>query len=398
MSAIAISADSVGKKYKLGKVINSDLRSVATNLFKRNNSETQDFWAIRDISFDVNSGETVGIIGKNGAGKSTLLKIFSKITAPSLGKIEIYGRLASLLEVGTGFHPELTGKENIFLNGAILGMTRKEIRESFDEIVDFAGVEKFLGTPVKHYSSGMYVRLAFSVAAHLQPEILVVDEVLAVGDYEFQKKCLGKMQDVAGEGRTVLFVSHNMSALKRLCKRGILLEKGQLKFDGLVDEAVDKYLNSDDNNLNVSFQNDGSAIAVTRISISSLGQSSEIFDINDDVELNLDYSVNEVSPNLSIVVVVRCAGFPIFQYFDSEIKYLEKGDFQASIVFPAPFFKEQNYTFSVFVGQLRTKPIQAFEDVVGIQTIMSDIQHSNPFSKERPGVFANHINWNTNKL
>jgi len=203
----------------------------------------EQFWALRDINFEVRRGEVLGIIGRNGAGKSTLLKLLSRITDPSEGRIEIRGRVASLLEVGTGFHPELTGRENIFLNGAILGMTRAEIRRKFDEIVAFAEVERFLDTPVKRYSSGMYVRLAFAVAAHLEPEILIVDEVLAVGDAEFQKKCLGKMQDVAGQGRTVLFVSHQLGMVSRLCESGIHLSSGQIALQGTMADVIDSYLN-----------------------------------------------------------------------------------------------------------------------------------------------------------
>jgi lipopolysaccharide transport system ATP-binding protein len=202
---------------------------------------TEEFWALKDVSFEVKEGEVLGIIGRNGAGKSTLLKILSRITEPTSGRVTIDGRVASLLEVGTGFHPELTGRENLYLNGAILGMTRKEIKMKFDEIVDFAGVEKFLDTPVKRYSSGMYVRLAFAVAAHLEPEILIVDEVLAVGDAEFQKKCLGKMQDVASVGRTVLFVSHNMAAVSSFCTRAILMEKGKIIENSNVIEVINIY-------------------------------------------------------------------------------------------------------------------------------------------------------------
>ncbi len=204
---------------------------------------SEDFWALRDVSFEVKPGEVVGIIGRNGAGKSTLLKILSRITEPSTGRVQLKGRVASLLEVGTGFHPELTGRENIFLNGAILGMSRVEIKRKFDEIVAFAEVEKFLDTPVKRYSSGMYVRLAFAVAAHLEPEILIVDEVLAVGDAQFQKKCLGKMKEVSRGGRTVLFVSHNMAAVKSLTTRGVVLKSGSLVFDGASDVAVQFYTN-----------------------------------------------------------------------------------------------------------------------------------------------------------
>lgn len=205
-------------------------------------STLNDFWALRDVSFDIKQGEAVGIIGRNGAGKSTLLKVLSRITPPTEGQITLRGRVASLLEVGTGFHPELSGRENIFLNGAILGMSRKEIRSKFDEIVAFAEIERFLDTPVKRYSSGMYVRLAFAVAAHLEPEILLVDEVLAVGDVEFQRKCLGKMGEAAKSGRTVLFISHNMSAVSALCSRAVILKNGRLTGDGPVDEVIGDYL------------------------------------------------------------------------------------------------------------------------------------------------------------
>lgn len=206
--------------------------------------EVEEFWALKDVSFEVKQGDRVGIIGKNGAGKSTILKILSRITEPTKGRIKIRGRVASLLEVGTGFHPELTGRENIFLNGAILGMSRKEIQRKFDEIVDFSEVSHFLDTPVKRYSSGMYVRLAFAVAANLDPEILIVDEVLAVGDAHFQKKCLGKMESAGKEGRTVLFVSHNLSAIQNLCTKGIFFESGEVKFNGNVNTAIETYMSA----------------------------------------------------------------------------------------------------------------------------------------------------------
>ncbi|HTU22597.1 MAG TPA: ABC transporter ATP-binding protein [Gemmataceae bacterium] len=223
------------------KVLRSPLRR-----FRGGGMSREDFWALKDVGFDLQAGETLGIIGRNGAGKSTLLKILSRVTKPTTGEVELRGRVGSLLEVGTGFHPELTGRENIYLNGAILGMTRGEITRKFDEIVAFAEVEKFLDTPVKHYSSGMYVRLAFAVAAHLEPEILIVDEVLAVGDTEFQRKCLKKMGDVAGQGRTVLFVSHNMGAVQTLCRRAVLLERGRVKQIGGSREVVAEYLKAGD--------------------------------------------------------------------------------------------------------------------------------------------------------
>ncbi len=260
---VVIRAEGLGKKYVIGHAAEREryvaLRDVlvrgAHNLWRKTadmargravvaGDEVEEFWALKDVSFEVKRGEVLGIIGRNGAGKTTLLKILSRITEPSEGRVTIRGRVVSLLEVGTGFHPELTGRENIYLNGAILGMTRVEIRKKFDEIVAFAEVEKFLDTPVKRYSSGMYVRLAFAVAAHLEPEILMVDEVLAVGDAEFQKKCLGKMSEVAGGGRTVLFVSHNMQAVRRICAGGILLSSGHVEHMGNVEDCIACYLKS----------------------------------------------------------------------------------------------------------------------------------------------------------
>ena len=256
-SDIAIKVENLGKKYVINhekgngddnfrEVLIGAMKKIITSLnpFSKSikqESTTEDFWALNDVNFTINRGDKVGIIGRNGAGKSTLLKVLSRITEPTTGKIHINGRIASLLEVGTGFHPELTGRENIYLNGAILGMNRKEIKAKFDEIVAFAEVDKFLDTPVKRYSSGMYVRLAFSVAAHLEPEILVIDEVLAVGDVEFQKKCLGKMGEVSKEGRTILFVSHNMNAIEQLCNKGILLSQGKCKYFDSIAKAIDSY-------------------------------------------------------------------------------------------------------------------------------------------------------------
>jgi lipopolysaccharide transport system ATP-binding protein len=262
MSNIAIQVQGLGKRYRIGRSTqrHDSLRDAITHAatapfrnlrqlrrlsrFGEEGAADDVVWALRDASFEIRVGETVGIIGRNGAGKSTLLKILSRITEPTAGRVKVYGRVGALLEVGTGFHPELTGRENVFLNGSILGMDKSHIRSKFDEIVEFAGVGAFIDTPVKRYSSGMYLRLAFAVAAHLEPEILVVDEVLAVGDMEFQSKCLGKMQDVAGEGRTVLFVSHNMGAVTNLCRRGIFLQSGTVAADGPMPVVVRTYMSS----------------------------------------------------------------------------------------------------------------------------------------------------------
>lgn len=259
MSKSVIKVQNLSKRYRLGlkekqsetlagqigNIVKSPWQNLKRlrDLNRFNEEDESVFWALKDVSFEIKEGEVLGIIGKNGAGKSTLLKILSQITEPTSGKIEIHGRVASLLEVGTGFHPELSGRENIYMNGTILGMTRREIDSKLDEIIDFSGVEKFIDTPVKFYSSGMKVRLGFSVAAHLDPEILIIDEVLAVGDYEFQKKCLGKMEDVSkNQGRTVLFVSHNMASIQNLSSRGLLLELGQSIFQGDIQVTVDKYV------------------------------------------------------------------------------------------------------------------------------------------------------------
>ncbi len=265
MANLAVRVENLWKQYRVGRQPErySTLRDTMAGMFRAplrrmqglmagqgtvSSASDDQFWAVKDVSFDIRRGEVVGIIGRNGAGKSTLLKILSRITEPTRGQVSLYGRVGSLLEVGTGFHPELTGRENIQLNAAILGMKREEVAEKFDEIVAFAEVEKFIDTPVKHYSSGMYLRLAFAVAAHLEPEILIVDEVLAVGDAAFQKKCLGKMEGVAKEGRTVLFVSHNMQAVTRLCERVILLDAGGVAGDGPAGQLVTRYLSSSDGN------------------------------------------------------------------------------------------------------------------------------------------------------
>ena len=296
-----ISIHQIGKQYRLGEVQPYyTFRDTFSNLLRPRKHDRQNtFWALDDITFNVAPGEVVGLIGRNGAGKSTLLKILSQITPPTRGKIQLHGRVASLLEVGTGFHPELTGRENIFLNGAILGMAQREIRAKFDEIVAFADIEAFLDTPVKRYSSGMYVRLAFAVAAHLEPEILLVDEVLAVGDAAFQRKCLGKMDEVARTGRTILFVSHNMAAIRRLCHRSVLLENGRLTADGETDNVITTYLSHISDGASATEltsrpdrTGDGRA-QFTHVRLLLDGQPSEALVTGKPAALLLDYKVSD---------------------------------------------------------------------------------------------------------
>lgn len=315
MADLALRVEKLWKQYRVGRQPErySTLRDSITNAFRspvgvlqsllrgqgnRRPAGDDHFWAVKDVSFDIRRGEVVGIIGRNGAGKSTLLKMLSRITEPSLGQISLYGRVGSLLEVGTGFHPELTGRENIQLNAAILGMKREELAAKFDEIVAFAEVEKFIDTAVKHYSSGMYLRLAFSVAAHLEPEVLIVDEVLAVGDAAFQKKCLGKMEGVAKEGRTVLFVSHNMQAVTRLCERVILLDNGGVVGDGPAGQLVTRYLSSSEGSTKLREWDDpvrapGSDVVRLRAvrTRAEDGQPTDLVDIRKPVGVEIEYDV-----------------------------------------------------------------------------------------------------------
>lgn len=330
MSDIVIKVENISKQYRLGQVGTGSLSHDVNRFWyklrgkedpylkigevndRSIKGESEYVWSLQDINFEIQQGDAVGIIGRNGAGKSTLLKLLSKVTKPTTGKIHTKGRIASLLEVGTGFHPEMTGRENIFLNGAILGMTRKEIRRKFNEIVDFSGVERYIDTPVKRYSSGMYVRLAFAVAAHLESEILIVDEVLAVGDADFQKKCLSKMGDVSkGEGRTVLFVSHNLASVSNLCNRGILIEKGKIISDAPIDIVVNQYLDQSYNEDNLPFRkyhDSGKIISVQSIEIGRMEnfeylQSSE-FLMNQPITLNVFIRVKSPVKNVKLSLVI----------------------------------------------------------------------------------------------
>ena len=324
MSDIAVRVENLGKRYQIGQAKSGDFRESFNGwmdkLRGRSNgkvAESKEFWALKDINFEIKKGEAVGIIGRNGAGKSTLLKILSRITEPTKGRFEINGRVSSLLEVGTGFHPELSGRENIYLNGTILGMKRREIKAKFDEIVAFSGVDKFIDTPVKHYSSGMKVRLAFSVAAHLEPEILIIDEVLAVGDAEFQKKCLGKMDEVSkNEGRTVLFVSHNMGAIESLCSIGVTLNDGNVMFKGKISDAISHYFKKNKktenkvsdveielfNHPNKKYINNfGLQIAKTLIN----GEQTNLLTSGDSIKFEFHYRLKEQISNPVLGIIIK---------------------------------------------------------------------------------------------
>lgn len=302
----AIEVKELSKKFNIGKQTR-DIRETIRNLFSTPKSKSNEIWALKDVNFDVNEGEVFGIIGPNGSGKSTLLKILSKITYPTSGKAILRGRVSSLLEVGTGFHHELTGRENIFLNGSILGMSKREIKNKFDEIVDFSGVEKFIDTPVKHYSSGMYVRLAFSVAAHLEPEILLVDEVLSVGDMSFRQKSMGKMNEVASEGRTVILVSHNLGTIKNLCSNGLFLNNGKIIKYGSINDVINSYHNSYSNGNRLQEVNYSSgAIAVNSIDLINDSKfGSNIISCGDDIKIILKYDRKEKLKHLMVKLIFR---------------------------------------------------------------------------------------------
>ncbi len=384
-----IKVENVSKVYNLGTISSGTLaedvnRMVARAFGKEDplrkvthlEANSNIHIALRDVSFDVKDGEVLGIIGKNGAGKSTLLKILSRITAPTSGAIKMKGRVASLLEVGTGFHPELSGRENIFLNGAILGMTRNEVARKFDEIVDFSGVEKFIDTPVKRYSSGMYVRLAFAVAAHLEPEILIVDEVLAVGDADFQKKCLGKMKDVsANQGRTVLFVSHNMTAVKNLCNRGIFLRQGQILQSGTADEVVAYYQSHEFNDSFVQNWEYETAPGNDKIKAKSVkaipylkpGQDAITPDTAIDIEYEFWNEIDDTPINLSLFVN-NISGEPIFNIHSPLVK-LNKGLHKGVCKIPPNLLNDELYTISIMTVQNMETMLFNMEHIVSFEVV-----------------------------
>ncbi len=415
-----IQVENLGKKYvirhqqkgayrykALRDVMADGLKSLSQKVrhpgksFKPANQE--DFWALKNVSFEVKQGEVVGIIGRNGAGKSTLLKILSRITEPTTGRIRLKGRVASLLEVGTGFHPELTGRENIFLNGAILGMSRNEINRKFDEIVEFAETTQFLDTPVKRYSSGMYVRLAFSIAAHLEPEILVIDEVLAVGDAAFQKKCLGKMESVAGQGRTILFVSHNMQTIRNLCTRGILIEKGMVNSDTSIEESLTNYNQSLRNlrfNVSTGVKDSSSRRGEGQVRFTEItllddhDNEAFYFSMGDRIRFRLSYQVFSNVKELGLLIRLRSGvtGEPITSDFHtlstSELDY----QFQKTIVieWATSNVLPGEYPLYFWLGDFQTHPYDVVDDLTHPLVITANIAASSKdlHPSSSMGVFA----------
>jgi lipopolysaccharide transport system ATP-binding protein len=388
MSDIAIKVENLSKKYIIGHGQSGSLRETLSNAWQgaigRQRTDEEEFWALRDINFEIKQGEAVGIIGRNGAGKSTLLKLLSKITYPTTGKITMNGRVSSLLEVGTGFHPELTGRENIYLNGTILGMSRKEVKSKFDEIVAFSGVEKFLDTPVKRYSSGMYVRLAFAVAAHLEPEILIIDEVLAVGDGEFQKKCLGKMDEVAKGGRTVLFVSHNMSAIESLCSSAILLNTGLILEKGPVNKIVNSYFKT--NTEKFKAIKDEFVVLNNVLIIDRNNQEIENIYVDEEVGVLVNYTVlkNGCNPKVSIYLNSP-ANEPILLNIDSIYLPDQNNKSISKILwFPKYFFNGGTFNIDVAISSIIPHVLHLYEKAIARFTIIDKLD-----SKNRQGFTGN---------
>ncbi|CAN5376304.1 ABC transporter ATP-binding protein [soil metagenome] len=388
-----------GRRYKaLRDVVTNGVKGIFQGRRKAKTSSTEEFWALKDLNFDIQQGDRVGIIGRNGAGKSTLLKVLSRITEPTSGSIKINGRVASLLEVGTGFHPELTGSENIFLNGAILGMSRAEIRRKFDEIVAFAEVEKFLDTPVKRYSSGMYVRLAFAVAAHLEPEILVVDEVLAVGDAEFQKKCLGKMQTVSGEGRTVIFVSHNMLAVKSLCTKGILLNKGKIESIGEMESVISSYITGAKLNVAsfIEVGKEAAGIRINSVTISNNGVSGN-FNISDDLVFEIDITGYQAYGSININLFFKDSEDTLIFATCSEMEEFQPGRYNYKCTIPKNTLNDNVYSLDLMaVGDGANVLIQ-LKDIIFIEGV--EVKRDGPWMGKFPGLIRPlYYKWSKTKI
>jgi lipopolysaccharide transport system ATP-binding protein len=428
MSDTVIRVENLGKKYVLSHQdqesfptlrdrLSKGIQSIAHRFQKPGkeifNPAREEFWALKDVSFEIKQGDRVGIIGRNGAGKSTLLKILSRITEPTTGKIHIKGRIASLLEVGTGFHPELTGRENIFLNGAVLGMSKTEIQQKFDEIVDFAEIEKFLDTPVKRYSSGMYVRLAFAVAAHLEPEILIVDEVLAVGDSNFQKKCLGKMEDVASKGRTVLFVSHSMETVSRLCNTAILLNNGAVQCAGSTDKVVSSYLKSDFGTTAKRSWNDISKapgneiVRLCQVNIhDENGRVTDSFNITKPIGITMIYAVLKNNQQFTHSInLYNEAGIHILSSHDIVSEYCKKtrnmGVYSSTVWIPGNFLAEGTIVVSVGIIEQNPFVLHFHEfDVAAFNVVdpMDGRSARGNYILGFPGMVRPILNWNTSRV
>ena len=427
MSKTVISVEHLTKRYDLGVIgtgtLSRDLNRWWARLRHQPDPYTkigqedsfkrigESILALDDVSFTVQQGEALGIIGRNGAGKSTLLKILSRVTAPTSGVVKVKGRIGSLLEVGTGFHPELTGRENVYLNGAILGMRKDEVQKKFDEIVDFSGVEKFIDTPVKRYSSGMYVRLAFAVAAHLDPEILVVDEVLAVGDAEFQKKCLGKMGDVASEGRTVLFVSHNMAAIENLCERAILLSDGSLVLDSSASTSIGRYISYSDKKLQSKYvfseNTQGKEKEFSFLSVEVLKPNSNELIANtllsDGFDVRIDYELTQPIKGMNVSFHLTDArGVPILTSADidnntgQQTILREKGRYSSRLHIPRDFLKAGMYVIGVSASIPHQKVLGDFRRLISIDVI--DLESVEGLLRQnREGVICPVITWKTQK-
>ena len=422
---IAIEVKNLGKQYRIGQreqyktlrdaitcAVKAPFRRVKDSLSSNNGNNDQSFiWALRNVSFEVEPGEVVGVIGRNGSGKSTLLKILSRITTPTEGTAEIHGRIGSLLEVGTGFHPELTGRENIYLSGSVLGMRKREINDKFDEIVKFSEIEKFLDTPVKRYSSGMYVRLAFAVAAHLDPEILLIDEVLAVGDAAFQKKCIGKMRSVANQGRAVLFVSHNMGAVSQLCSRAILIEMGRLANQGLTQEVVNYYLNKNNNPADTYWINDcdnpkykNEILTPLRLSLLDTNRNniSPIISRNKDVYIELEFVLYQVPINLIMgISLFNQDGTLLFRSLHTDGNEdtwpkLQVGRNTLRMKLPMEILNEGDYYITLDCSLHNVRWLfNPFENLVSIKFgIKGGLSNSPHWLERRVGILAPEIKWN----
>ena len=426
---IAIKAENLSKAYQLGEIgtgtISRDLERWYARVRGKEDpflriGETNDriskgssdiVWSLKDINFEIEQGDAIGIIGRNGAGKSTLLKVLSRVTSPTTGRITGKGRIASLLEVGTGFHPELTGKENIYLNGAILGMRKKEITHKFDEIVDFAGVERYIDTPVKRYSSGMYVRLAFAVAAHLESEILIVDEVLAVGDAEFQKKCLGKMGEVSkGEGRTVLFVSHNMGSIKALCNKGIVLQNGCLTFKGSCSQAVEQYISQNQSEKSIyseftNERNDPMYIQNVKLLVNGEPAKSDSIDFRDKIGFEITYEIKETVNNRGLVIYCKDNTDTILMNHElSSEEHLitnrQPGKYKVIVDYPTQFLKQGSYYFDFEISHYGGNGREQFEENainIDIDIFSRHIRYQAADAK-RPGQFYIEPKWHYTQI